>query len=66
MWYGDIPHCDMCDSMHQAVIPRYKIHLKSATRNVHLLQSSHVVSNCEIDFQDLEKVLDLAKLYIKY
>jgi len=56
----------MCDSMHQAVIPRYKIHLKSATRNVHLLQSSHVVSNCEIDFQDLEKVLDLAKLYIKY
>jgi len=33
------------------------------------MQGSHVVLkvlNCEIGFQDLEKVLDSAKMYIKY
>jgi len=31
-----------------------------------LLQGSHAVLNCEIGFQDLEKVLNLLKTYIKY
>jgi len=29
-------------------------------------QGSHVVLNCEVGFQDLEKVLNLAKMYIPY
>jgi len=29
-------------------------------------RSIEKVLNCEIDFQDLEKVLNLGKMYIKY